>query len=254
MSADFNAKFDVNVLASAFNMDKATFIGKLYLIDDFTTFDNDRFAEIIEESDMIERVTEDELQTLKELNLSAVLVDEAWFQVYDNENQFTEKYVSSGMYWNYFYNVWKTVSYSPFSNFVAFTNNERMGDSELDSDIVEAGVEFKANVSTSDENGKILKVINLEMVGDTSKPDIRFKQTELLTSMGIAVHPYGSFMFEVGGSKEAPIIAEYKGVKLGTSSSFAAPITPGDSAMSINFNTIADGTSIFMVLDESDED
>lgn len=254
MSADFNAKFDVNVLASAFNMDKATFIGKLYLVDDFTTFDNDRFAEIIEESDMIERVTEQELQDLKDLNLSAVLVDEDWFQVYDNENQFTEKYVSSGMYWNYFYNVWKTVSYSPFSNFVAFANVTENVDGYEDSAVLSEGVEFRANVATSIEGDKTIKVVNLEMVGNTGRPDIRFKQTELLTGMGIAVHPYGSFMFEVGGSKEAPIIAEYKGVKLGTSGSLSAPIGSGDSALTINFNTIADGTSIYMVIDESDED
>ena len=254
MSADFNAKFDVNVLASAFNMDKATFIGKLYLIDDFTTFDNERFAEIIEESDMIERVTEQELQDLKDLNLSAVLVDEDWFQVYDNENQFTEKYVSSGMYWNYFYNVWKTVSYSPFSNFVAFANVTENVDGYEDTEILSEGITFRANVATSIEGDKTIKVVNLEMINNTSRPDIRFKQTELLTSMGIAVHPYGSFMFEVGGSKEAPIVAEYKGVKLGTSDSLSTPIGSGDSAMTINFNTISDGTTIYMVLDENDED
>ena len=41
MDADFNAKFDVEVLASAFNMGKADFIGKLHLIDDFSSFDNE---------------------------------------------------------------------------------------------------------------------------------------------------------------------------------------------------------------------
>lgn len=250
MSADFNAKFDVNVLASAFNMDKATFIGKLYLVDDFTTFDNDRFAEIIEESDMIERVTEQELQDLKDLNLSAVLVDEDWFQVYDNENQFTEKYVSSGMYWNYFYNVWKTVSYSPFSNFVAFANV----DGYEDTAILSEGVEFIANVTTTGEGADLVKVINLEMVGSTNRPDIRFKQTEALTSKGIAVHPYGSFMYKGNTNKTAPIIAEYKGIKLGTSGSLSAPIGSGESAMSINFNEVTTGTHIYMVLDESDED
>lgn len=252
MSADFNAKFDVNVLASAFNMDKATFIGKLYLVDDFTTFDNDRFAEIIEESDMIERITDEELEMMRALNLSAVLVDEDWFQVYDNENQFTEKYVSSGMYWNYFYNVWKTVSYSPFSNFVAFGNSENEG-GYVGEKMLQLGVEFRANVSTSIDGDKTIKVVNLEMVDNTNRPDIRFKQTEELTSKGIAVHPYGSFMFEVGGSKEAPIVAEYKGLKLGTSALVDQPIAPGNSAISINFNTIADGTSIYMVYDLSSD-
>lgn len=33
MDATFNAQFDVDVLASAFNMDKANFMGRLHLID-----------------------------------------------------------------------------------------------------------------------------------------------------------------------------------------------------------------------------
>ena len=44
MDADFNASFDVNVLASAFNMDKATFMGKRVLVDSFGNIDNDRLA------------------------------------------------------------------------------------------------------------------------------------------------------------------------------------------------------------------
>lgn len=255
MSADYNAKFDVNVLASAFNMDKATFIGKLYLIDDFTTFDNERFAEIIDESDMIEKVTAEELEDLKALNISAILVDEDWFQIYDNENKFTEKYVSSGMYWNYFYNVWKTVSYSPFSNFVAFANVSENVDGYEDTAVLSEGIEFIANVSTSVENEKTLKVVNLTMGGiHTNRPDVNFVQTEALTGMGVAVHPYGSFMFEDNGVKTAPIIAEYKGVKLGSSADINTTIGVGDSAMQINLSGIKTGDRIYMVIDESDAD
>ena len=122
MDAAYNAQFDVNVLASAFNMDKAEFIGKLELIDDFTSFDNDRFADIMAESDQIEPITSDELQNMADVK--AVLIDSEWFQVYDNLTVMSEKYVASGLYWNYFLNTWKTVSYSPFSNAVAFTQSE----------------------------------------------------------------------------------------------------------------------------------
>ena len=118
MDADFNASYDVNVLAGAFNMDKATFIGHLKLIDDWTTFDNERFELIRAESDGLEEVTADELATMEDVK--AVLVDERWFQIYDNLNVMTEKEVASGLYWNYFYHVWKTVSNSPFSNAVVF--------------------------------------------------------------------------------------------------------------------------------------
>ena len=118
MDSDTNAEYDVDVLAGAFNMDKAEFIGKLKLIDDWTTFDNDRFDVIRENSDMIEPVTDDELAIMA--RVKGVLIDREWFQVYDNLNKMTEAYVASGLYWNYFYHVWKTVSSSPFSNAVVF--------------------------------------------------------------------------------------------------------------------------------------
>ena len=116
MDARFNAQFDVNVLASAFNMEKADFMGRLHLVDDWTTFDNERFEVIRANSDGIEEVTSAELSALSDVK--AVILDENWFQIYDNNNKFTEKYVASGLYWNYFYHVWKTVSWSPFSNAV----------------------------------------------------------------------------------------------------------------------------------------
>ena len=118
MDAMFNAQFDVNVLASAFNMDKADFMGRLFLIDNWTEFDNERFDVIRNNSDGLEEITAGELTLLADVK--AVVMDENWFQVYDNNNKFTEKYVASGMYWNYFYHTWKTISYSPFANAVVF--------------------------------------------------------------------------------------------------------------------------------------
>lgn len=122
MDAQFNANYDVDVLASAFNMDKATFSGKLKLIDDWTTFDNERWAVIRQASDMVEEVTDEELSLMQDV--IGVLVDEEWFQIYDNLSKMTETYVASGLYWNYFYNSWKTVSSSPFSNAVVFVSGQ----------------------------------------------------------------------------------------------------------------------------------
>lgn len=118
MDALYNAEYDVDVLSAAFNMDKAEFMGRLFLIDDFTTFDNERFEVIRAESDGIEEVTSAELALMADVK--AIILDENWFQVYDNLNKFTEKYVASGLYWNYFYHTWKTVSSSPFANAVVF--------------------------------------------------------------------------------------------------------------------------------------
>ena len=74
MDADFNAQYDVNVLASAFNMDKADFMGRLTLVDDWTTFDNERFAEIRKESDGIDEITAAELALMKDVK--AIIVDD----------------------------------------------------------------------------------------------------------------------------------------------------------------------------------
>lgn len=121
MDAAYNAEFDVDVLSAAFNMDKAEYIGKLELIDDFTTFDNERFEVIRAESDQIEAITDAELANMA--NIKAILIDQEWFQVYDNLMQMSENFVASGLYWNYYLNVWKTVSFSPFSNAIAFAQS-----------------------------------------------------------------------------------------------------------------------------------
>lgn len=118
MPAMYNAEYDVNVLSSAFNMDKAEFSGRLKLIDDFTTFDNERFSEIAANSKMITEVTAAELEGMA--NVKAILVDKEWFQIYDNLFEMDGTKVISGKYWNYVLDTWKWVSWSPFSNAVAF--------------------------------------------------------------------------------------------------------------------------------------
>lgn len=183
MDAMYNAEYDVDVLASAFNMEKADFMGKLHLIDDWTTFDNERFETIRANSDGIEEVTSAELGLLEDVK--AVIVDENWFQVYDNNNKFTEKYVASGLYWQYFYHTWKTVSSSPFSNAICFV---------VDSATITPPTQVKATV-VGKETTDVATVFTLEPDESTAKlsgGNINFIQTEALTQKLIAVHPYGA--------------------------------------------------------------
>ena len=193
MDAKFNAEFDVDVLASAFNMDKADFIGRLFLIDDFTTFDNKRFEEIRKNSTGIEEVTPQELELLADVN--AVLLDEDWFQVYDNNNRFTEKYVASGLYWNYFYHTWKTVSYSPFSNAVVFVKDT-------------ANIALPATLTTeimskdTSEDATVM-TLNASVNGASLQPNTAlFVQTPELTAKGIAVNDYGALIIPASASRE----------------------------------------------------
>ena len=187
MDSTFNAQYDVNVLAGAFNMEKADFIGKLKLIDDWTTFDNDRFSEITANSDMIEEVTTEELSIMN--NVVAVLVDSEWFQIYDNHNKFTEKYVASGEYWNYFYNVWKTISSSPFSNAVVFVYDDIVDHEKIDIEVYSA--------ETNDANCYIF-TLGVYDYGDGADSRYEFVQTENNTEKGIAVHKYGAYIVPFG--------------------------------------------------------
>lgn len=185
MDAMFNAQFDVNVLASAFNMDKADFMGRLFLIDNWTSFDNERFDIIRENSDGIDVVTAEELNLLSDVK--AVILDENWFQVYDNNNKFTEKYVASGMYWNYFYHTWKTISSSPFANAVVFA---------LSTATITLPNELTVEI-TGKEISEIATVFTLSVQDDvaTLKPNtVNFEQTEVLTTNGIAIQKFGAVL------------------------------------------------------------
>lgn len=189
MDSDYNAKYDVEVLAGAFNMDKADFMGKLQLIDDFTSFDNDRFSVIVSGSDQIEEVTAEELALMADVK--AVLVDAEWFQIYDNQSKFTEKYVASGEYWNYFYNVWKTVSSSPFSNAIVFVTES--ADTALP-DTITAEI-------TSKDTADVATTYTIEVQEDTPAlvgTTAEFIQTESATESGIAIHKYGAVIFPAG--------------------------------------------------------
>ena len=114
----FDATMDVNVLASAFNMDKAEFLGHRVLIDGFGDLDVARLGEIFAGDPTYNEPSKDELAALNAI--PAVIVDKDWFMVFDMLTQFTEQYNGQGLYWNYFYHVWKTFSVSPFANSVLF--------------------------------------------------------------------------------------------------------------------------------------
>lgn len=203
MDAMFNAQFDVNVLASAFNMDKADFMGRLFLIDNWTDFDNDRFDVIRANSDGIEEVTAKELALLA--NVKAVILDENWFQVYDNNNKFTEKYVASGLYWNYFYHTWKTVSNSPFANAVVFVTST--ADVTLPETVtVRVVAKDESDVATvftiSADSGK----------AGLNPQNVNFVQTEKLTTAGIAVQKYGGLIIPASKvTTDITLVAEING-------------------------------------------
>lgn len=118
MNANFDATMDVEVLASAFNMDKAQFMGNRLMIDGFGTLDTARLAELFAGDSTYEEISQTELEALDKI--PCILIDRNYTQLYDNMYKTTEQYNGQGLYWNYFYHVWKTFSISPFSQAVVF--------------------------------------------------------------------------------------------------------------------------------------
>lgn len=91
----FAASVDVEVLASAFNMDKTQFLGARIILDDFGGLENE--------------------------GVVAIAVDREWFMVFDTYFSMTEIYNPARLYWNYFLHHWQILSYSPFKNAIAYT-------------------------------------------------------------------------------------------------------------------------------------
>ena len=50
-----------------------------------------------------------------------VIVDRDFFMIFDMMQKFTEQFNAEGIYWNYFFHVWKVFSVSPFAQAVFFT-------------------------------------------------------------------------------------------------------------------------------------
>lgn len=225
MDAMFNAQFDVNVLASAFNMDKADFMGRLFIIDNWTDFDNERFDVIRANSDGIEEVTAEELALMA--NVKAIILDENWFQVYDNNNKFTEKYASSGLYWNYFYHTWKTVSNSPFANAVVFVTSG--ADVALPTSIT-------VHVNAKDESD-VATVFTISADFESaglSPQNVNFVQTEALTKAGVAVQKYGGLIIPTSQAEtDITLVAEINGTTYTATTTINAATTV-DSTVTLN--------------------
>lgn len=114
LNAKFDAVIDVEVLAVAFNMEKAEFMGNRILVDSFGSLDTARLNLLFKDDPNYVPLSQAELSALDAI--PAVMVDRDWFMIFDNFYNFTENYNGQGLYWNYFYHTWKTFSVSPFAN------------------------------------------------------------------------------------------------------------------------------------------
>lgn len=145
VNTKFDAVMDVEVLATSFNMDKAQFMGHRVLIDGFGKLDIPRLTELFKDDTTFNPPTKAELDALD--NIPAIIVDRDYFMVFDNFVNFTEKYNGEGLYWNYWYHLWKTFSMSPFANNAIFV----------------PGTPKVTSVSVSPETATVMKGNTLQM-------------------------------------------------------------------------------------------
>lgn len=114
----FEARFDVDVLAAAFNMNKAEYLAHRIPVDSFGNIDFDRLSEIFTDDDTFRVFTDDDINMLN--SCVGFLCDRDFIQVYDNLNEMEEIRNPLGLYTNYFYHHWSIYSVSPFSNAAVF--------------------------------------------------------------------------------------------------------------------------------------
>jgi hypothetical protein len=102
ISADVEANIDVEVLASAFNMDKTDFLGRVIVVDDFSQYNDDGTVAV------------------DGSKIQAMICDRAWFKIKTQDFAMDEFYNANNRTWQYYLNDVRMVNYSLFANAVVF--------------------------------------------------------------------------------------------------------------------------------------
>lgn len=103
---DLLAYIDVNVLASSYNMDKATLMGNIKPIDNFDMFD-DEGEKIYDGSKIL-----------------SFIGDKKWFRIKRQDMYLDEFYNPNNRTWQYYLNLTKMYNYSLFANHTIFATEK----------------------------------------------------------------------------------------------------------------------------------
>lgn len=122
IDADYEANMDVEVLAAAFNMDKAEFIGHLIVVDSFTAHDEERLKMLFNEVDNDNYVPFTDAEKTSLGKLAGIMCSVDFWMVFDVLQTMRQQNNGQGLYWNYWLHAWKIFSISPFANCVVFTS------------------------------------------------------------------------------------------------------------------------------------
>lgn len=108
--ADIMATVDVDVLAAAFNMDKADFIGKVITVDNFDTY------------------TDDGEKLFNGSHILGLICDKAFFKIKQQDMALDMWFNPNNRSWQYYLNVVKMYNYSLFANGVVLADDDPVVD------------------------------------------------------------------------------------------------------------------------------
>ena len=106
ISADVEALIDVEVLAAAFNMSKADFLGRVIVVDDFSQYDDD--GQVAVDGSMIK----------------AMICDKAWFRIKTQDFALEDFRNPNNRTYQLYLNDTRMVNYSLFANAKIYTTEE----------------------------------------------------------------------------------------------------------------------------------
>lgn len=103
---DVRTEIDVDVLASAFNMDKATLMGNILTVDNFDIIDDEG------------------VKRFDGSNILGMIADKSWFKIKRQDMYLDEFYNANNRTWQYYLNITKMYQYSLFANAVVLATAE----------------------------------------------------------------------------------------------------------------------------------
>ena len=157
---DILAYLDVNVLASAFNMEKAELMGRIIPVDNFDVYNRETGTKVFDGS-----------------NILGLMGDKSWFKIKEQDMYLDEFYNANNRVWNYYLNMTIMVEYSLFANAVIFATAEPTPtptESVVVSDnsvIVNIGESVNVNVTTKPSNKEVTISTNNENATATLNGD-----------------------------------------------------------------------------------
>jgi len=128
---DVRTDIDVDVLASAFNMDKATLMGNILTVDNFNIIDDEGVVRFNGQ------------------NILGLIADKSFFRIKEQDMYLDEFYNANNRTWQYYLNVTRMYQYSLFANAVVLATalpTIAITDLAFDSDLIQGTVGTAINV------------------------------------------------------------------------------------------------------------